>query len=230
MIQGKLGVWSLINSYEVLRVLLGSEIDFVVFDLEHGNWRRDQLAIANQMCRGAQKYSVLRIPSATQETMQLAQDSLSDFVQISGIRSQTDIDKISMLTAYPPLGTLGYSPWTSYGIKYTNNVGFYPKISLQFEELAVLRSLIEGNLKLPQQTNSIFIGRYDLSVSMGFPGDISNPILIQIIKSAQARVVGEKIKVGTVSNSITDALLMEELGLHFISLGSDISRLTTMLT
>lgn len=226
---GKLGVWSLINSNEALAVLLANDIDFVIFDQEHGHWRSDQIAVANQICKGMDKYSVLRIARPTQELVQLAQDSGCDFIQIAGVRSQADVDDLLALTKYPPLGTLGHSPWTTNGRSMKNLTGFSPGITLQFEQLDILESFIKGDLNIPQEIKSIFIGRYDLSVSMGCPGEIDNSELMKIIKKVKDRAQAAGIRIGSVSNSVKDALLLEDMGLDFISLGSDVSRLSAQI-
>lgn len=221
----KYGVWSLLNSYNVLRVLLDGDIDFVIFDLEHGYWRRDQLATAVDLCQKNGKYAVVRIPNATQEWVQLAYDANVDVLQIAGIRSQTDIDDLIVVTNYPPIGNLGFSPWTPQGYGHNLSVDRSPKISIQIEDIALLNKLIDGSLRFPPKIVSIFIGRYDLSVSMGIPGQIENVEIMDLIKSAQGIALDLGLVLGTVSNTGLDAQKLQKIGTGFISLGSDVQRL-----
>ena len=222
-----MGVWSLIDSFNVLTMLLESDVDFVVFDYEHGSWQKNQLATASRICKSANKYSVARIPNPTQEWIQLAHDSCSDIVQIAGMKSQSDVDKVSLLTEYPPSGTLGFSPWSYQGLKVGNRSGYFPKICLQFEDFRTVQSFIQNEIILSPKINSIFVGRYDLSISMGCPGEIDNPELLHLIELVKLKASEQGIYLGTVSNSIADSLVLRNIGVDFISIGSDVLRLSS---
>jgi 2-keto-3-deoxy-L-rhamnonate aldolase RhmA len=221
----KLGVWSLIDSFHVLVILLEGDIDFVVIDMEHGYWSREQLAIAVNLCQKVQKYAVVRIPNPNQEWIQLAFDSLADVVQIAGVRSQADINKVYELTNYPPKGTLGTSPWTPQSYFGKKNLKTAPKISLQIENVVFLEEFIRGELTFPDNINSIFIGRYDLSVSMGISGDIDNIEILKLMALARSKATDLGLLFGTVSNSLLDLQKLQDLPLDFISLNSDVQRL-----
>ena len=222
----KVGVWSLIDSFNVLMMLLESDVDFVIFDYEHGLWQPNQLVTASRICKSAKKYSVVRIPTPTQEWIQLAHDSCSEIVQIAGIKSQSDIDKISLLTGYPPSGTLGFSPWTYQGLKVGSRSDYFPKICLQFEDFNLVQRFIQNELVLSSDIYSIFVGRYDLSISMGCPGEIDNPELLRLIELVKLKASQQGILLGTVSNSIADSVVMKNIGVDFISIGSDVLRLS----
>jgi 2-keto-3-deoxy-L-rhamnonate aldolase RhmA len=222
----KLGVWSLIDSFHALQILLHSEIDFIVFDFEHGYWRREQLATAVSLCKNAGKNAVVRIPNPSQEWIQLAYDSCSDIIQIAGVRSQSDIDGIATLVQSPPLGSLGFSPWTPQGYMSKTNPNSFPQISIQIEDVLLLKSFIDGNLKFYSGVSSVFVGRYDLSVSMGIPGEIDNKEILKMIGLACSKKSALNVSIGTVSNSISDFQALKDLGIDFVSLGSDVQRLS----
>lgn len=225
----KIGVWSLIDSFHALQILIDSEIDFIVFDFEHGYWRREQLATAVSLCKNAGKNAVVRIPNPSQEWIQLAYDSCSDIIQIAGVRSQSDIDKIATLVQHPPLGSLGFSPWTSQGYKSKINSKSFPHISIQIEDILLLKSFIEGSLVLYSGLSSVFVGRYDLSVSMGIPGEIDNKEIMRLIGLACSKKLELKVSLGTVSNSISDFQALKDMGVDFVSLGSDVQRLSNKI-
>ncbi len=220
------GVWSLIDSFHTLRILLHGEIDFVILDFEHGHWSRSQAALAVDFCREFGKYAVFRVPQPTQEWAQLAFDSNAHVLQVAGIRSQGDIDKLISIINYPPLGNLGYSPWTPQGFGGKNQNFSRPIMSIQIEDEIMLKQFIEGSLNVPEIVASIFIGRYDLSVSLGSPGEISSEAIFSLIESAvnRANHIGKSI--GTVSSDLSDATILDRLGLSFVSIGSDIQRLS----
>ncbi len=221
----KVGVWSLIDSFHVLQAMLDAGINFVVFDFEHGYWRKDQLATAVVMCRERGIYSVARIPNASSEWVQASYDAGTDILQVAGIRSQKDISEVSRLTQFPPHGILGFSPWTPRGYSPEILTNKNPKISIQFEEISILRKFLNDEIELFEHLDSIFIGRYDLSVSMGFPGVIEDSELMTYLEKATKKAFELGLSIGTVGKSGTDLNLLAKMGLNFISVGSDIQRL-----
>ena len=225
MVAPKRGVWSLINSFHALLALLESDLDFIVFDMEHGHWRFDQIAIAVSLCRQKNVKSILRIPNMKQEYFQLAQDSAVDFVQIAGVSSSRDLSLIQERIQHFPNGHLGFSPWTSGGRNASLGAEFTPLISIQIENVDFLNEFINGVAMIPTQVSSIFIGRYDLSVSMGISGDVAHAQILELLKSASRRAKDSTIHIGTVSPTESDFKLVSELGMNFVSVGSDIQKL-----
>ena len=221
----KVGAWSLIDSFHVLQAMLDTGLNFVVFDFEHGYWRKDQLATAVIMCRERGIYSVARIPKASSEWVQASYDAGTDILQVAGIRSQKDISEVARLTQFPPHGILGFSPWTPRGYSPAIFTNKNPKISIQFEEISILRKFFNDEIELFEQLDSIFIGRYDLSVSMGVPGVIEDSELMAYLEKATKKAFELGLSIGTVGKSGADLKVLTKMGLNFISVGSDIQRL-----
>ena len=194
-------------------------------DFEHGYWSRSQAALAVDFCKEFGKYTVFRVPQPTQEWVQLAFDSNASVLQVAGIRTQGDIDRLVRSTLHPPLGNLGYSPWTPQGFDRKNENSRGPIISIQIEEEILLKQFIEGSFTVPESISSIFIGRYDLSVSMGSPGEINSKAIYSLIELANDRANNIGKSIGTVSSDLNDFSRLDNLGLSFISLGSDVQRL-----
>ena len=221
----KVGVWSLIDSFHVLQTLLNSDVDFIIFDFEHGYWRREQLATAVNLCRSEGKYSVARIPSPQINWVQLAYDANCDVLQVAGIKSQSGINEIARVTKIPPVGDLGYSPWTPRGYSKKDGLSEFPKISIQIEEISFLKRFINDELEFFPALDSIFVGRYDLSVSMGIAGEIEKVELMEFLILAVAKAKEIGVSIGTVSTSKADFEKLWKIGADFVSMGSDVHRL-----
>ena len=61
---------------------------------------------------------------------------------------------------------------------------------------------------------------------MGCPGEIDNPELLRLIELVKLKASQQGILLGTVSNSIADSVVMKNIGVDFISIGSDVLRLS----
>jgi len=136
---------------------------------------------------------------------------------------------ISNHLSFPPIGILGYSPWSSQGLLKRGQNIFLPSVSIQIEEVNFLEEFLQKKLELAPQISSIFIGRYDLSISMGVPAEISHPDIMDYIIRARGITKELGLKLGTVSNSQNDAEKLVSIGVDYISLGSDVQRLSEEL-
>jgi hypothetical protein len=61
---------------------------------------------------------------------------------------------------------------------------------------------------------------------MGCPGEIDNPKLLRLLELVKLKAYEQEIFLGTVSNSIADSLIIRNIGVDFISIGSDVLRLS----
>ena len=150
-----------------------------------------------------------------------------DIIQIAGVTSSRDLDAITKKVEYYPYGTLGHSPWTFGGRRSTPEAAFSPRICIQIENQDFLNDFIQGKVELPKQITSIFIGRYDLSLSMGISGDVAHPRILGLLEMACIRAREESLQIGTVSPAFADFQVVSKLGMNFVSLSSDVQKILT---
>jgi 4-hydroxy-2-oxoheptanedioate aldolase len=218
----KLGVWSLINSFDVLIALLNSNPDFIIFDLEHGNWRSDQLATAIKICKLHGVTSIVRIGSPSLNNFQLVFDSSANYVQVAGISETSELTILRSHSLTGPHGKIGYSPWTSAGTTKTRISDVEIPVILQIENQSMLRDFLNSNMEIPECVKMIFIGRYDLSISLGLPGQIENEAIIQSLKQSVKKCREKGLGIATVSVSDQDFHFLRDIGIDLISYKSDI--------
>jgi 4-hydroxy-2-oxoheptanedioate aldolase len=221
-LSGKVGVWSLINSFDVLLALLNSQPDFVIFDFEHGNWRNDQLTTAIKICKLHGATSIVRIGTPSISNFQLAFDSSADFVQVSGITENSDLQLLQNNSLTGPHGKIGYSPWTSVATTTTSISDFEIDVILQIENKDMLNDFLSSNMAIPNCVKMIFIGRYDLSISLGLPGQIENQVIIEALEQSVKMCKEKGLGLSTISVSDHDFNFLRSIGVETISYKSDI--------
>ena len=72
----------------------------------------------------------------------------------------------------------------------------------------------------------IFIGPYDLSQSMGYPGQVSHPEVIKEMKQIVHHAREKKVVVGTFTDSMDSVKMWEEAGVQYISYSVDVGIFT----
>ena len=219
---GKVGVWSLINSFDALTALLNARPDYIVLDLEHGYWRSDQLSTAVLLCRSQKIVSIVRIPSPSTRNFQLAYDSDADFVQVSGILKASDFELLQQNSITSPLRSVGFSPWTVVGLNEQKISPSTLKIILQIETKEILDYFLDSKMEENEFIKMIFIGRYDLSISLGVPGKISDKSVLHSIELCVNKCKELGIGIATVSTSKEDFDLLNKIGVNSISFKSDV--------
>jgi len=219
---GKVGIWSLINSFDALTALLSARPNYIILDFEHGYWRSDQLATAILLCRSQKIVSIVRIPSPSTRNFQLAYDSNPDFVQVSGILNVSDFVSLQQNSTTGPLGRVGFSPWTPVGLNEQKIIPNQLKMILQIETKEILEYFLDLKIWENEYVKMIFVGRYDLSISLGVPGKISDKFVLNSLELCVNRCKELGIGIATVSTSKEDFNLLNKIGVDSISFKSDV--------
>jgi 4-hydroxy-2-oxoheptanedioate aldolase len=219
---GRVGIWSLINSFEALTALLSARPNYIILDFEHGYWRSDQLATAILLCRSQKIVSIVRISSPSTRNFQLAFDSNPDFVQVSGILNVSDFVLFQQNSITGPLGRVGFSPWTPVGLNEQKIIPNQLKMILQIETKEILEYFLDIKIGVNKNVKMIFVGRYDLSISLGVPGKISDKSVLHSLELCVNKCKELGIGIATVSTSKEDFDLLNKIGVNSISFKSDV--------
>jgi len=216
------GTWSMLPSSFVIDVIACTGVDFVIIDLEHGSI---PLSTAEEMVRAAQVNNcqpIIRVGDSNENTILHALETGSNAVLVPHISTPDEAEHISKSTKYFPEGSRGLSP-------YTRNHGYsHSDISesLRRANQNVLTGILvegkEGIANLPRilEVNGIdlvYLGIYDISQSVGYPGEIDHPVVVENMKKCfeQIRMAG-KIA-GTFSRDIGNSRFLKSIGVQFIA-------------
>jgi len=193
-----IGTWVQTPSAEVVEILGWSGWDFVILDLEHGPYGAESLP---HLIRGAEASGVapiVRVPLEASEQVGKALDLGAVGIVTPGVRSADAGREAISLTRFPPHGTrsasvstrqLHYSG-TPFG-SLTAEGAAQPLTILQVEARLATSDL--GSIIELDGLDVVFIGTYDLSTSLGLPGQFDHPTvrgaISEIVKRASERGV-----------------------------------------
>ena len=225
------GPWCVIPSASVINVIATTGVDFVIIDMEHGPHGMETV---EQMVRAAQSEgceAIVRV-AKNEETMILqALDLGSSGVIVPHIESREDAENAVGHARYYPAGHRGFSPYTRAGRYSMNNVKDHAR--LQNEQTALIL-LLEGrkgidNLKdilsipdIQGKIDAIYIGAYDLSQALGYPGQVDHPEVREKLSLSIAAIREKGIAAGGyVAKNEEDIKWMTDMGMQFITLLPD---------
>ncbi len=220
------GTWVQTPSPEVVEILGWSGWDFVILDLEHGPYGAESLPHLIRAAEASGTAPFVRVPLGAPHEVAKALDLGAAGIVTPGVTSASAGDAAVRLTRFPPNGSRGSSPSTRQlhysAIPFASLTAAdapEPLVVLQVEaRLATsdLRSILDiAGLGV------IFIGPYDLSTSLGLPGQFDHPKVREAISEIVGRAADRNIAVGIWVPDAPSARSWVEHGVRFVTVSNN---------
>ena len=215
-------------SYGAMIEIVGlAGFDFAIIDMEHGPLATQT---AEDLCRAGLLGGlapIVRVRKNDGPQIQRALDIGSAGVQIPQIETRADAELAVRSAKYVPLGMRGLSFYTRAG-DYTINGIQGLTDQLNAEQLVIIH--IEGvrgleNLaEIVQVPNLdvIFLGPYDLSQSLGIPGQVNDPRVTAGMQRAIEVIRAAGKWAGTFAADAPTAQRWVAAGAQYLSVGVDV--------
>jgi 4-hydroxy-2-oxoheptanedioate aldolase len=193
---------------EVVEVLALAGMDFVILDQEH-----TALGIETtvNMMRSAEIYGItpiVRIQDHNPKTIGRYLDVGAQGIQVSMVNSAEESEGIVRAMKYHPEGMRGMSGGrgTRWGcIENYRNVNNRESMTVVMCESAEGVENIEKIVRVPG-IDCVFIGAYDLSQSLGVPGEVTHPR----VEDAISRVLGACKNAGVIPGIVAPSLELSQ--------------------
>jgi len=196
-----IGTWVQTPSAEVVDILGWSGWDFVILDLEHGAYGAEGLPNLIRAADASGVAPVVRVTLEAAEQVGNALDLGAAGIVTPGVRSAAAGHEAISLTRFPPHGTRSESVSTRQ-LHYsatpfatlTAAGAPQPLTVLQVEARLATSDL--GSILDLEGLDVVFIGTYDLSTSLGLPGQFDHPTVRGAISDIVKRAGERGIAVG----------------------------------
>ena len=220
------GTFLEIASPALVEMLGLAGFDFVVVDREHG---AINLQDTENLVRAGHSTGisvVVRVPNCEPAVISQPLDMGAAGIHVPQIETAEMAGLAVNSSKYHPLGNRGlqvYVRAASYGAQaaadYIATTGQDPVIVAQVEGKTGLANL-DAILDVPG-IDVAFIGPYDLSQSLGFPGQVTHASVTQAITGAaqKARKTGKYI--GTYCDNVDSALRYRSCGVSYLTVSID---------
>jgi 4-hydroxy-2-oxoheptanedioate aldolase len=225
-----LGPFSKSSDPAFVEVMGLAGFDFVVLDLEHGP--NNVLSLQN-LIRAAEVSGLLPIVRVREDTLSLIGQVLdvgARGIQVPNVQCRQDVEEIVQATRFAPQGMRGVCRFVrAAGYSSTDSVSYFAEsntalLILQLEGRKAVDN-IEEILSVPG-VDIVFIGPYDLSQSLGVPGDVRNPRVTEAMTKIAARCIQRKVLVGTFADTPEDARKWREAGVRYLCYSVDVGLFT----
>ena len=224
-----IGSWMSMAHPSIAEILAMAGYDWIVIETEHT--AIDVSEVLRLIIAIEQRGSVPLVRLAWNDPIQAKAvlDSGAAGVLVPMVNTKADAELAVSMTKYPPLGSrgVGLARAQGYGINfdaYVTNANADTLLLVQIEH----REAVENIEQILSVTgiDGVFIGPYDLSLSLGIPGSLNHPDIL----AAKQKVLSATLAHGLIAGmhfvqpqtAASDCQKAISEGYRFIALGTDI--------
>ena len=179
-----LGTFIEIGNMSGLEALCNTGLDYVIIDAEHGHFDTETITDLIRAAELNNLTPLVRIGEISRAVIQKVLDSGAMGLIVPGLQTIEEVRHLVQLAKFPPLGQRGYCPnrgsrWgacdepnlpLTSAMKNTNDrVLLIPQCETK-ELLEVIDEVVQID-----GVDGVFIGPFDLSISMGLAGQFDHP-------------------------------------------------------
>ncbi len=220
------GIFSKTNDPFFVEVMGRVGFDFVILDNEHGpNSPRDlyPLLLASE---ATGMYPIVRVGKLSDIEIQRVMDLGVAGVQIPQIQCREDAENVRLFTKYHPSGMRGVCRFVraaQFSLKDRNE---YFRDQNELTNVIHIEGM-EGIGNLDEiievaDIDIIFVGPYDLSQSLGIPGQIDHPKLWKEVEVLVEKCSKKEKYIGTFTDTFEAAQRFKNMGVKYISYQTDV--------
>jgi 2-dehydro-3-deoxyglucarate aldolase/4-hydroxy-2-oxoheptanedioate aldolase len=170
-------------------MLQAADVDFVVIDMEHGAFGLADVADLIAWFRGTPIAPFVRVPVGTYPFIARVLDAGAAGVMVPNVRSAAEARDIVNAARYRPLGTRGLT--FASAVNDYEDVSDVREYQAGMNERTVVICQIESREALDDLDriatvpgiDTLWLGQYDLSDSMGILGEFASPEFLEAIRT-----------------------------------------------
>jgi len=211
----------------VVEIMGFAGFDFVIIDQEHGPI---SVETAQNMIRATESVNItpiIRVAKNDESLILRALDIGAQGIEIPQINCKDDALQAVNSVKYFPQGMRGMCRFVR-AANYSSLDKFKHFESSNKETMVIIHiEGVEGIDNLDEiltvsGIDVIFIGPYDLSQSLGIPGQVESPLVEEKMKKVVLKCSTQKIAVGTFADDIQTAKKWVSLGVQYMSFSVDV--------
>jgi 2-keto-3-deoxy-L-rhamnonate aldolase RhmA len=221
------GAWTSLGHPSITEIFTTAGVDFVGIDLEHSTIGQEQAQRIIAAAQAAGVSCLPRVSSHNPEQVRRLLDSGADGVIVPMVSTAAEIAAIVDWIKYPPVGrrSFGVSRAQGYGNdfdRYVDEWNARSVIVAQIESTTGVEAA--DSLMAHPELDGIMIGPYDLSGSLGVPGQLTHPSVAEacrhVVETARDR--GKACGTQLIAPTSEEIRATMEAGYTFIVLASDV--------
>jgi len=222
----QLGIWNTIGGNTIPEMLGGAGFDWILVDCEHAAIEAVEVLPALQAIgQNPTCPAVVRPASNDPVLFKRLLDMGTQALLVPYVQTAEEAEKAVQAMRYAPTGMRGAAGMTR-ATRYGQVDDYIAKASeqlclvVQIESALGLKNL--ESIATTEGLDAVFIGPYDLSISLGYRGDVTHPDVLAAIDDAISRLKALGVPWGIMSLSPEAAKGYIAKGASFVAVGVDL--------
>lgn len=169
--------WTSLGHPQVTEMLVSGGVDFLGIDIEHSTISQEQSQRIIAACHANEVSCLPRVATHNPEAIKRLLDSGADGVIVPTVETVQQVEKLIEWVKYPPIGKRGYGIARAQGYghdfdEYTTQWNDSSSLIIQIESISAVENIEE--LLQFDEVDGAMVGPYDISGSLGIPGQINH--------------------------------------------------------
>ncbi len=212
------------------QILKAGGAEYIFVDTEHSGFGIDTLKRLLRYMQAADIPAFVRPPSQNADHIATALDAGAEGLMLPMVSSAAEAAAIVAAMKYPPVGRRG----VAIGIAHDRYQAAPPAealaaandrtVCIALIETAAAIADIDAIAAVPG-LDMLWVGHFDLSTSLGIPGQFDHPDFIAAVDQVIKAVQSNDISLGRMVGTVDEGIALNRQGFDFICYGSDISLL-----
>ena len=221
-----IGPFVIIPSVPLVDTLGYAGMDFCIIDTEHGPVSMESAMDLVIAAQGTGVAPIIRVGDNDERLILRALDIGAEGVQVPQINNIDDARRVIHATKYSPVGQRGLSIFTragdyfvNQGENHTDRQNAETTVVVHIEGQRGLDNLDE--IMTVEGIDVLFLGPYDISQSLGMPGDVRNPVVEKALQGAASKARSQGRAVGSYAKDVEMGKWLIGLGVQYLSINVD---------
>jgi 4-hydroxy-2-oxoheptanedioate aldolase len=201
---------------------------FCVIDLEHSPFSFERAEEIVRAAQGAGLSTVIRSFDYQPSTLSRCLDTGCDALLVPNVETREEAEQVVSGARFHPLGKRGMDPRARSARFGTIPSSVYfgqeidpPLLAVQIEGLRGIQNL--DDILQVEGFDMVFIGPYDLSQSLGIPGQVNALPVLERTREIVTSVKAKGKVVGIYADKVEEARRWRDLGIQFIATSVDVN-------
>ncbi|MFB3818707.1 MAG: HpcH/HpaI aldolase/citrate lyase family protein [Candidatus Methylomirabilales bacterium] len=209
------------------RILKAAGWDYALIDTEHASSSIETVAALLHVAAGAGLPAVVRVPEPSRSLLCRALDAGAAGVMVPRVESRAQVEQVVRWTTYAPGGdrsVLFGAALTGY--RAVDGAAF--AAAANRERLLVIQVETRRGIEHVEEIVSTpgvdvaYIGPYDLSASLGLPGQVTHPRVLEAVDAFLAACRRHGVICGNYVESLEAARVWMARGFRFLTYATDL--------
>jgi len=214
------------NTTGIARIATAAGAEFVVFDMEHTGWSIESIRTLIATTPNS-SVPIVRVPTTEYDFIARALDMGAMGVMVPMVETPEQAQLIVQSAKYPPLGKRG----AAFGIAHDDyQSGDVQQKMLSANDQQLLVAQIETatgienveKIAAIEGIDVLWIGHFDLSTSLGIPGQFEHPKFLSAIDRVLEAARNHHKIGGFMAEGVENAKSLLERGFRMIAFGGDL--------